>query len=60
MKVTVITGSPHKNGTSAILADKFIEGAKDAGHEVMYQLHLKKSQLYEKHRLASSRLMALE
>lgn len=34
MKVTVITGSPHKNGTSALLADKFIEGANEAGHEV--------------------------
>lgn len=34
MKVTVITGSPHKNGTSALLAGKFIEGAKEAGHEV--------------------------
>lgn len=35
MKVTVITGSPHKNGTSALLADKFIEGAKEAGHEAL-------------------------
>lgn len=34
MKVTVITGSHHKNGTTALLADKFIEGVKDAGHEV--------------------------
>ena len=34
MKVTVITGSAHKKGTSALLADKFIEGAKEAGHEV--------------------------
>ncbi len=34
MKITVITGSPHKNGTSALLADKFIEGAQQAGHEV--------------------------
>lgn len=34
MKVTVITGSAHKNGTSAMLADKFIQGAKEAGHEV--------------------------
>lgn len=34
MKVTVITGSPHKKGTSALLADKFIEGAKEAGHDV--------------------------
>jgi multimeric flavodoxin WrbA len=34
MKVIVITGSAHKNGTSALLADKFIEGATEAGHEV--------------------------
>lgn len=34
MKVTVITGSAHKNGTSALLADKFIEGSKEAGHTV--------------------------
>lgn len=34
MKVTVITGSPHKAGTSALLADKFIEGAQQAGHDV--------------------------
>ena len=34
MKITVITGSPHKDGTSALLADRFIEGAKTAGHEV--------------------------
>ncbi len=34
MKVTVITGSPHKKGTSNLLAEKFIEGAKEAGHEV--------------------------
>ncbi len=26
--------SPHKAGTSALLADKFIEGAQAAGHEV--------------------------
>lgn len=34
MKVTVITGSGHKNGTSALLADSFIRGATEAGHEV--------------------------
>ncbi|MCF0160641.1 MAG: flavodoxin family protein [Bacteroidaceae bacterium] len=34
MKVTVITGSAHKNGTSALMAEKFIEGATEAGHEV--------------------------
>lgn len=34
MKVLVITGSPHKNGTSARLAEQFIKGAEEAGHEV--------------------------
>lgn len=34
MKIVVITGSPHKKGTSALLADEFIRGAKEAGHEV--------------------------
>ena len=34
MKVLVITGSPHKTGTSAALASRFIAGAEDAGHEV--------------------------
>ena len=34
MKITVITGSPHKEGTSALLAERFIDGAKAVGHEV--------------------------
>ena len=34
MKVLVITGSAHKNGTTAYLAQKFIEGATEAGHVV--------------------------
>ncbi len=34
MKIVVITGSPHRAGTSALLADKFIEGAQSKGHEV--------------------------
>lgn len=34
MKITVITGSPHKRGTTALLADKFIAGATEAGHDV--------------------------
>lgn len=33
-KIVVITGSPHRNGTSALLADKFIEGAQSKGYEV--------------------------
>ena len=28
MKLVVITGSPHKRGTSALLAEEFIKGAK--------------------------------
>jgi len=34
MKITVITGSPRKAGTSSLLAEEFIRGAKEAGHEV--------------------------
>lgn len=34
MKITVLTGSPNKNGTSFYMADKFIEGAVSAGHTV--------------------------
>lgn len=34
MKIVVLTGSPHKQGTSGLLAEKFIEGAKKAGHEI--------------------------
>ena len=32
--ILVITGSPRKNGNSDIMANYFIEGAKEAGHEV--------------------------
>lgn len=34
MKIVVITGSPHKNGTSAQLAAEFIKGAAEAGNEI--------------------------
>ncbi len=34
MKIVVLTGSPHKNGTSNTLVDEFIRGAKEAGHNV--------------------------
>lgn len=34
MKITMITGSPHKKGTTALLAESFSKGAKEAGHEV--------------------------
>lgn len=34
LKIVVLTGSPHERGTSALLADKFIEGAQTKGHQV--------------------------
>jgi multimeric flavodoxin WrbA len=34
MKVIVITSSPRKKGTTALLADEFIRGAKEVGHDV--------------------------
>jgi len=35
MKIVMLTGSPHKNGTTALLADKFAEGARQKGHHVV-------------------------
>ena len=35
MKILVITGSPRKNGNSNTLAENFIKGAQEAGHEVV-------------------------
>ena len=34
MKIVVLEGSPNKNGSSNMLADGFIRGAKEAGHTV--------------------------
>lgn len=34
MKIVVITSSPNEAGTSALLADEFIRGAQEAGHDV--------------------------
>jgi len=34
MKVTVITSSPRKRGTTSVLAEEFIRGAKESGHDV--------------------------
>lgn len=34
MKIVVLTGSPRRNGNTNHLADRFIEGAKERGHEV--------------------------
>lgn len=35
MKVLVILGSTRRPGTSTTLADSFIQGAKEAGHDVV-------------------------
>lgn len=35
VKVVVITGSARRRGTSALLAERFIEGAEDADHETV-------------------------
>jgi len=34
MKITVISSSPRKEGTTALLVQEFIKGAKEAGHDV--------------------------
>lgn len=34
MKIVVLQGSPNVNGSTAILAEEFARGARDAGHEV--------------------------
>jgi len=35
MRILVLTGSPHKAGTTAFLADEFCSGAMESGHEVI-------------------------
>ncbi len=35
MKIVVLTGSPHRQGTSALLADEFIAGATAKGHTIV-------------------------
>ena len=35
MKIVMLTGSPHRKGTSALLADEFIAGASAKGHTVV-------------------------
>ena len=34
MKILILTGSPHKNGTSNTLVKEFIKGAKESGHDI--------------------------
>ncbi len=35
MHGAVLTGSPRKQGTTALLADNFVEGAQRAGHAIV-------------------------
>lgn len=35
MKIVMLTGSPHRQGTSALLADEFIAGASSKGHTII-------------------------
>ncbi|MDE5908271.1 MAG: hypothetical protein K2H52_05975 [Lachnospiraceae bacterium] len=34
MKIAILRGSPCRNGSSNLLADNFIRGAKESGHQV--------------------------
>ena len=34
MRIVVLEGSPNRHGSSNMLADEFIRGAKEAGHTV--------------------------
>jgi len=34
MKIVVLEGSPHKNGSSNMLAGQFVKGAEESGHTV--------------------------
>lgn len=34
MKIVMITGSAHKRGTTAVLAEQFAKGAVEAGHQI--------------------------
>lgn len=34
MKIVVIEGSPHKKGSTNLLAEQFMQGAKEAGHTI--------------------------
>ena len=34
MKITVLMGSPNRNGSTGILVENFTKGAEEAGHSV--------------------------
>ncbi len=34
MKIVILTGSPHRDGTTSVLAEQFAAGAQAKGHDV--------------------------
>ena len=42
MKIVVLEGSPHKKGSSNMLAEQFVKGAKETGHnvEILHVAHM--------------------
>ena len=36
MKITSLSGSPRRNGNAVYLAQQFVKGAEEAGHEVFF------------------------
>ncbi len=35
MRIVIVKGSPHRNGSSNMLAGRFADGAREAGHEIV-------------------------
>ena len=35
MKIVIIKSSPHKNGSSNMLAEQFVRGVQESGHTVV-------------------------
>jgi FMN-dependent NADH-azoreductase len=40
MKTLILKGSPRKDGNTATMADRFVAGLKDVGHEEIVEFHL--------------------
>ena len=47
MKITILMGSPNRNGSTSLLVNEFVRGAEEAGHtcEVIDVCH---ANMYEK------------
>ena len=40
MKVLILQGSPNRDGSTAMLADEFARGARQAGHDEIGRAHV--------------------